>query len=208
MAMVSCTGKYKGTHFDKIYAIYISDVQMILGLDISTSITGATILDKDGNIVFCEAWDMRNKKYFRDLFDKGEAIRLWLLGIALNPKYKIEEIYIEEPFKFFNSGGSSAKTMSILQNFNGMVSWISFKMLGKKPNYIGANRARKICGISVPKGKKAKQVVLEFVLDKNDDFEVEYTRFGNPKPGATDRADSWVIAKAGLTEWNKKNSKS
>ena len=43
---------------------------MILGLDISTSITGATILDDDGNIVLCEAWDMRDKKHFKDLFDK------------------------------------------------------------------------------------------------------------------------------------------
>ena len=179
---------------------------MILGLDISTSITGATILDMDGNIVSCESWDMRNKKRFKDLFDKAEAARLWLLGIAL--KHKIQEIYIEEPFKFFNSGGSSAKTMSILQSFNGMVSWTAFRMLGKKPNYISASEARKTCGITVPRGAKAKEVVLGFVLDKNPSFEVEYTKFGNPKPGVTDRADSWVIAKAGLIRCQEKNLKS
>ncbi len=176
---------------------------MILGLDISTSITGATILDKEGNIVSCESWDMRNKKFFKDIYDKGEAIRLWLLGIAL--KHKIEEIYIEEPFKFFNSGGSSAKTMAILQSFNGMVSWASFRMLGKKPIHISANEARKICGIKIPKGRKAKEVVIEFVLDNVEDFGVEYTKFGNPKPGETDRADSWVVAKAGLIKWREKN---
>ena len=179
---------------------------MILGLDISTSITGATILDMDGNIVMCESWDMRNKKLFHDLFDKGEAIRLWLLGIAL--KHRVKEIYIEEPFKYFNSGGSSAKTMSILQNFNGMVSWISFRMLGKKPNYISANEARKVCGISVPRGQKAKEVVLNFVLDNCNDFKIEYTKFGNPKPGESDRADSWVIAKAGLIKCREKSLKS
>ena len=31
-------------------------------------------------------------------------------------KYPIEHIYIEQPFTFFNSGGSSAKTMASLQS--------------------------------------------------------------------------------------------
>ena len=35
---------------------------MILGLDISTSITGATILDKDGNVIYNEAWDLKKIK--------------------------------------------------------------------------------------------------------------------------------------------------
>ena len=157
---------------------------MILGLDISTSITGATILDEEGNIVSCESWDMRNKKFFKDIYDKGESIRLWL------------------------SGGSSAKSMAILQSFNGMVSWASFRMLGKKPIHISAHEARKVCGIKIPKGRKAKEVVIEFVLDNVEDFEVEYTKFGNPKPGETDRADSWVVAKAGWIKWREKNLKS
>jgi len=89
-----------------------------------------------------------------------------------------------------------------------MVSWTAFRMLGKKPNYISASEARKTCGITVPRGTKAKEVVLDFVLDKNPSFEVEYTKFGNPKPGVTDRADSWVIAKAGLIKWQEKNLKS
>ena len=49
---------------------------MILGLDVSTSITGATILDKKGNIVLCQAWDLRNKKNYKDVIDKAEAMRL------------------------------------------------------------------------------------------------------------------------------------
>lgn len=176
---------------------------MILGLDISTSITGATLLDEEGNIIFCESWDMRNKKHFKDLFDKAEAIRLWLLGIAL--KHKVEKIYIEEPFMFFNSGGSSAKTMSTLQTFNGMVSWTAFRMLGVKPEYFKASAARKICGIKISRGEKAKEKVLKFILDNVPNFEVEYTKFDNPKPGVYDRADSWVIAKSGLIKWKEKN---
>ena len=44
---------------------------MILGFDISTSITGVTILDQ-GNIVYCEAWDFRKYKTF---FEKANQAR-------------------------------------------------------------------------------------------------------------------------------------
>ena len=50
---------------------------------------------------------------------------------------------------------------------------------------------------------KAKEVVLNFVLDNEDNFVVEYTKQGNPKPGSYDRADSYIIAKAG---WKNLNS--
>ena len=43
---------------------------MILGLDVSTSITGATLLDKDNNIIFNEAWDTRK---FKDFLTFSEA---------------------------------------------------------------------------------------------------------------------------------------
>ena len=55
---------------------------------------------------------------------------------------------------------------------------------------------------------KAKQVVLDYLLDNEPSFEVEYTRHGNPKPDSYDRADSIVIAKAGYNEWTKRNSQS
>ena len=44
---------------------------MILGLDISTSITGYTVIDLEGKILRCDAWDMRNKKKFNDHFEKA-----------------------------------------------------------------------------------------------------------------------------------------
>ena len=37
---------------------------MILALDISTSITGVTILEKDGSLVYNDAWDTRKYKNF------------------------------------------------------------------------------------------------------------------------------------------------
>ena len=58
-------------------------------------------------------------------------------------------------------------------------------------------QARKLCDIKVPRGQKAKQVVLEHLLKNEETFEIEYTRYGNPKPESYDRADAIIIAKAG-----------
>ena len=80
---------------------------------------------------------------------------------------------------------------------NGIISWLCYNTFGDSPEYIAATSARKICGIKVPKGQKAKDVALQFVLDNVPSFDIEYTRYGNPKAGYADRSDSYVIAKAG-----------
>ena len=56
---------------------------MILGLDISTSIIGYTILDEDAKLVKCEAWDLRNKRLFPDLYNKASFIKERLKEINL-----------------------------------------------------------------------------------------------------------------------------
>ena len=75
-----------------------------------------------------------------------------------------------------------------------------------KPEYLAATSARKLCGIKIPRGEKAKPVVLKFLLDNEPGFVIDYTRHGNPKPESYDRADSLVIAKAGVI-CERKNSK-
>ena len=115
----------------------------------------------------------------------------------ISKNYNIKEIYIEQSLQSFRSGFSSAKTLSTLSRFNGVVSWMCYSLWSVEPEYLAATSARKLCGIKVPKGQKAKPVVLQFVVDNEPTFVLEYTRNGNPKPDAYDKADSWVIAKAG-----------
>lgn len=165
---------------------------MILGLDISSSITGYTILDFEGNIVACDHIDLRKEKNF---FKKVCIINSQLLAIA--KEHQIERVYIEQSLQSFRSGFSSAQTLSLLSKINGIVSWLCYNMFSGEPNYIGASSARKAVGIKVPRGQKAKAVVMNFVLDNVGDFGVEYTRYGNPKAGYADRADSYVVARAG-----------
>jgi hypothetical protein len=173
---------------------------MILGLDISTSITGVTVLNKDGEVLYCEAWDMRNKNHFPDLFNKASLIKGRLLDLSI--QFHIKHIFIEQSLQAFRPGFSSAKTLLTLAKFNGIISYICQNDMGIKPEYIGASTARKMSGIKIPRGEKAKQVVFQYVLDNESSFMVEYTKHGNPKPGSYDRADSYIIAKAGWIKLN------
>ena len=175
---------------------------MILGLDVSTSITGYTLLDGD-KIVLNGAWDTRK---YKDFFEKVKHVKAGLEEIYEQYGKRIGAVYIEQSLQSFRSGFSSAKTLSTLSRFNGIVSWLVFDQYKIKPEYLAATSARKLCGIKVPRGQKAKQVVLKFLLDNEPAFVLEYTRNGNPKPECYDKADSIVIAKAGAI-CEQKNSK-
>jgi hypothetical protein len=170
---------------------------VILGLDISTSITGATLVDADGKVVVMESVDTRKYKNF---FEKAEKVKLFLTNLSKD--YNVEGVFIEQSLQSFRSGFSSAKTLSTLSRFNGVVSWMCYSIWNIEPEYLAATSARKLCGIKVPKGQKAKPVVLDFVLNNEPTFVVEYTKQGNPKPDSFDRADSWVIARAGFLQKN------
>ncbi len=168
---------------------------MILGLDISTSITGVTVLDNNGSCLYNDYWDTRNKNYFPSHYHKAIFVRDKLVDIQ--DRFDVAKIFIEEPFMFFNSGGSTAKTMAALQRFNGVVSWLCYDIFQRTPQMISSMSARKALGIKVPRGEKAKQKSFDFVVANEPNFVVEYTRNGNPKPAMFDKSDSWVIAKAG-----------
>jgi len=167
---------------------------MILGLDISTSIIGLTIID-NGSIIKTDAIDLRNKNKYKDIFAKYNQVQGELMDIQR--EYNITHIFIEQSLQMFRSGFSSAKTLSTLSSFNGVVSYLCYRELSLKPEHIAATSARKACGISIPKGQKAKEVVIQFLLDNEPNFVVEYTKTGKIKPQYYDIADSIVIAKAG-----------
>ena len=177
---------------------------MILGVDISTSITGFAIV-AEGELVYYDSVDLRKHK---DIFSKTVAMKEKLLDLYEmyqldnehhfgNSDYPLEHIYIEQSLHMFMGGKSSAKTLSILTRFNGIVSWLLYELFEIKPQFIAATSARKQAGIKVPRGQKAKQVVLQYLLDNEPAFKVEYTKHGNPKPESYDRADAIVVAKAG-----------
>ena len=146
---------------------------MILGVDVSTSITGFAII-ADDELVYYDYIDLRKKK---GIFAKTLAI-----------KEKIMDIY--EMYQCNNEPGS----------------WLLYELFEFEPEYIGATSARKTAGIKIPRGQKAKKVVVEHLLKNETAFKVEYTRHGNPKAQYFDMADAIVIARAGykIEQKNKK----
>ena len=180
---------------------------MILGLDISTSITGITLLSSGGNIVYNGYCDTRKEKSF---FLKGEKLRNELRRIIKmcdgDTMECIDRVYVEESLQMFHSGRSSAKVLAALTAINKLVCWFVYDELAIEPEPLMATSARKLCGIKIPKGEKAKPVVLKFVVDTEPGFVVEYTKHGNPKAYFYDMADSIVIARAGFNKWNQTKS--
>ena len=177
---------------------------MILGLDISTSCTGFSIIDKDKNLIEMNSVSLSKKKC---LYEKTKDIEKAFKNIE---KYNIDTIYVEENLQAFRTGFSSAKTISTLARFNGMVSLIAFNTFGILPENINVNQARKVVGIKIIKekicGKSTKEQVVDWV-DK-DLLGVEWpTKVlkSGPRKGkkiidssSYDMADSYVIAVAGL----------
>ena len=108
---------------------------MILGVDISTSITGFAIV-ADNQILYYDSVDLRK---YKDIFEKTIAVKEKLLDLFEmyqcdnenfigSSEYPIEHIYIEQPLHMFMKGKSSAKTLSTLMTFNGIVSWIVYQL--------------------------------------------------------------------------------
>ena len=163
---------------------------MILGLDVSTSIIGLCVLKND-KIAHTDYIDMRKIGSF---FEKAQKVESVLKEIR--KEYDIEHVFIEQALMFFRRGGSTAKTMSVLQRFNGIVSWQSYQIFEMEPNYVTPISARSKCGIKVARGKKAKEVVMEHFI-KSQEFEIIYTRHGNVQKYCYDIADAIVVARAG-----------
>ena len=163
---------------------------MILGLDVSTNRTGWAIINDKQELVDSDFYKTKPKTPLEErAMDLKESVLDPILAL-----HDITEIRIEEPFMMFSGGKTTARTMSSLQRFNGMVSLIAHQLLGKPPTLVGATTARSRCGIKVPRGTKAKQVVMMFCASKYDNFIMEYTKHGNPKPGIDDEADAIVVA--------------
>mgnify|MGYP003131317927 CR=1 FL=1 len=168
--------------------------EFILGLDVSTSRVGITVLSPEADLIDCQVVKLNSKDELEDRCDQLKKH----LQINYN-KYYIKEVYIESPFIMFSGGKTTAMTMAKLQRFNGMVSYMVRELYGVNAVSIAANKARGLVGLKVKRGENTKLKVIEWAQKQYPkNFIVEYTRHGNPKPGTDDKADSIVIARAGL----------
>lgn len=179
-----------------------------LGLDISTSIVGVTLLDKTtGNFIKMAAFKL-NRARFKDTWDKADHTRKALAEFVDTDKYEVKRIFVEEAAKKFSPGFSSANTIFTLASFNGIVSYQAYELFGAKPKMINVRSARKKLGIKInykDKSKDTKTKVFEAVRSLNPDFpwEQHVAKTGKRK-GQTvygkqnfDMADAWIICRGG-----------
>ena len=167
---------------------------MILGLDVSSSKIGYSIIDQDKKLLMCEF-----KKFKTSTSLETRALEFHSTLLDLSKKFKISKVMIEAPFVAFGGGRSSAQTVATLQRFNGMISLLVPIVFDMESEMITPAAARKKQGIKVPRGENTKKIIIEWVSQTYpNDFIVELTRHGNPRPGTDDMADSVLVALAAL----------
>ena len=113
-------------------------------------------MDSSGKILLADHIDL---KKFEDFYSKATRAKQYLNFV--HNKYSTEKIIIEKSLQTFRSGFSSAKTLSTLASFNGLISWFCYDIFEIKPEHVSASTARKKMGIKSKKGENAKKLVFE-----------------------------------------------
>ena len=167
---------------------------IIVGLDISSSRIGYCLINEKEELLLVDEIKFKSSQTLEkraDIFKEAMSI--------INEHSEVDYVFIEQPFMAFSGGKTTAATMSKLQRFNGMCSYVVHSIFGSPATLIQANKARGLVDLKIKRGENTKLKVIEWVEEKYPEgFIVEYTRHGNPKPGTDDKADAIVIANAGL----------
>ena len=181
----------------------------VLGLDISTAITGYCILhvDKDTLDVSLETAGAIVTSKQKNVYEKATTVRSTLL--ELTDRYELAGIFVEENLQAFRRGFSSAKTLSTLARFNGIVSFLAEDIFSTPAEMLNVNTARSKVGLKVERTKPptVKDQALAWVKN-HDAFSSfpwpEKTLKSGPRKGVTinapecfDIADAAIIALAG-----------
>lgn len=188
-------------------------MNLILGLDVSTSVTGVCIVDPSREVDAMGSHilhlDRIEFKKCKTLWDKADVVASELAGfLATHPgKYRV---VLEEPLLGFRAGMSSAATITTLMRFNGIVSYISREIFKVDPEYIASSSARKLCGIKMQRtsiaGMSGKEQVFKY-MSEHDLSHVKWPvkKNGSPVDWSRDATDAYVIARAAMVSAPVKN---
>lgn len=175
----------------------------VIGLDVSTSVTGYCIIDLD-----CSSDQGSNIKRLgyidfkkcNNLFEKADKVAS-VFGQLVVEFPEIELLGIEEPLLGFQKGMSSASTITTLMKFNGIVSYVARATFKVDPTYVSAAHARKLCGVKVQRTAIAKMSGKEQVFRHMTEHDLKHIVWELKKNGqqidaSRDMTDAYVIAKA------------
>lgn len=182
-----------------------------IGIDVSTSCTGLCILNDEREIIDSTYIRLDNKG---TMVQKGMHLkdvlidRLAQVGITSDLEDgKDYVVYIEEPAMLFGRGRSRARTIAVLNMFNGMVQFMVKDALGAEPKLIMPNSARAKVGFKTISEKKCGKSVKEQLREQFE--EATGIKFPNkklksgPRKGMMvfnelyyDVIDAWVVAES------------
>ena len=144
----------------------------------------------------------------KTLYDKAGYVHDHFL--KLSKEYDIEKIYIEEALQSFRRGLSSAKTLSTLSRFNGIISYLAFKTFDCEPDLVNVIKARSTLGIKLDRKseKTTKDQVFEWAQNRKEFESFPWptkTLKSGPRKGQTifdkscyDIADAFVMSLYGI----------
>lgn len=149
-----------------------------LGLDISTSVIGVAVCEKDGTLKWFEFFsvpDIENVTESQEtapLILKTQAFSEWL---KTRPYFgKVDKCYVEASAKVYKQGQSSAQVLMTLAKMNAMICSAVVSSGVKPQNLLDVNvtKARSSIGFknkkTVVKGQKkipVKELVRDYVLE-------------------------------------------
>ena len=135
---------------------------IVLGLDISTTVTAYTLVDTErSQSDFVIKYDGIHLNKKKSLYDKVAAIRECF--DFLDKEYNIDAVYAEESLQSFRRGLSSAKTLSTLTRFNGIVCFLAEDIFKVNVELVNVIHARSRLGLKID--RKSSDTTKEQVLN-------------------------------------------
>jgi Holliday junction resolvasome RuvABC endonuclease subunit len=122
-----------------------------LGLDISTTCIGYALFNEDGDLLKIGHVSMNSKQ---TIFAKLKQFQEHMQELS---QLEIKHIAVEEPLKKFAGKFSSASTIALLNQFNGMVSAVCYLTWGIEPVYYNVNAARHTAYPNIKFGQKSSE---------------------------------------------------
>lgn len=176
---------------------------MILGLDISSSVIGLSIVHKK-RLIYVDSFDLKadDKLSDNEVYAK---IKQWLTNVKNN--YSIDTIHVEEPIKKCSNGKTSMQVLSVIFKVNFTVCWLCYDVFGFDIKYVASSTARKQLKINIKNdlkkdykyyasSKDIKKRVLERIIEIFPEFEkkLTYSKNGFIESHLLDIADAVVMA--------------
>lgn len=162
----------------------------IVGLDVSTAVTGIALLDAaDGSLL---ALSCANTTKCDDMWLTADLIQQKFDSLVSVHGVECVDVYVEEDLQRFRKGFSSAHTLSTLSKINGIVTYMARNTFKAAPHYIQSSAARKLCGVKIIKAVTK--------TEKKDPFWVKRQIFDHMTKNYSDLSTiTWPLTKPSKT---------